>query len=163
MSADPLVIPVQVQAMVLNSTQVPFIRNSMDYDQLTSYADPAPPPFACDPSDFAAQPGSQGVYLSWTLPKALRHGRQQTGSAAIEYPFVPNRWLVVRLYRPAGSVGSAVAPQCTAWVVQSDLLNGNSGTSYIDTHDRRGVHRNHRRRSLAGAAELSCLFPPGGQ
>jgi hypothetical protein len=131
MNSSPLIVPVAVQAMVLNNTQTQFVRNSMDYAALESFSDPSPGPFTCDPTDFGTNPESQGVYVLWTLPKALRHGQQQPGGA-IGYPFVPNRWLVVRLYRPADAAGSVVAPQSSAWIVQSDVLNGTAGVSYVD-------------------------------
>jgi len=118
----PLLVPVETQAMVLN-TDATLIRGHMHYDNLASCRSPSPAPFQQD--DVA----NHGVYLRWTLPKALRHG-QQKPDGTLDFLFVPNRWLVVRIYRPAGS--AVDQPQVAAWVVQSDFLNSDDGSYYID-------------------------------
>ena len=77
---------------------------------------PAPGPFANDWGDFA-QPQHQGIYLLWTLPKALRRRPDDTS----DFPFVPNRWLVVRLLTPESTPDDPA--EVTAWVVQSDAIS----------------------------------------
>lgn len=127
---DPLLVPVQVQAMVLNNPAVNFIRAKMNYTNLADYLSPSPGPFQQDDDNYAGDPANHGVYLMWTLPQALRHGTQNA-AGALDFPFVPNRWLVVRVYRPGG--GSLTqTPQAQAWIVQSDALGSSEGTPYLD-------------------------------
>lgn len=70
----------------------------------------SPEPMAGD-RGVGGQPA--GVYLSWTLPSALRHGIADPVTGEVAYPLVPNRWLVLRL--------SGTSPrQATGWVLESD-------------------------------------------
>jgi hypothetical protein len=55
----------------------------------------------------------QGIFLHWTLPEALRNGVQNS-DGNIEYPLVPNRWLIARFTGTNPRVASA------AWVLESD-------------------------------------------
>jgi hypothetical protein len=130
--SGPLIVPIEVQAMVVNNANMNFVRAGMNYRQLENFMSPSPAPFQNDAgSGFAANPANQGVYLMWTLPKALRHG-QQNSTGGLDFPFVPNRWLVVRVYRPAvgpNVVPPAQTPAVAAWVVQSDFLDETRGTS----------------------------------
>ncbi|MDP3227882.1 MAG: hypothetical protein Q8N13_07875 [Acidovorax sp.] len=124
----PLLVPVEVQAMVLNSASVNFVRAQMNYGQLSTCQSPEPAPFQEDQVDFATHLENHGVYLRWTLPQALRHATQNS-AGGLDFPFVPNRWLVLRLYYPAGSTA---APQIAAWMVQSDALKSSTGVNYLD-------------------------------
>src|SRR5579863_1121226 len=63
-----------------------------------------------------------GIHLHWALPAALTHGIQsRTGE--IEFPPVPNRWVVLRV-----PVEKHLTPR--AWVLQSDYL-GRDGTNHF--------------------------------
>lgn len=119
--------------MVLNNTSVNFIRAQMNYGNLANCQSPSPAPFQEDQVNIATNLDNHGIYLRWSLPQALRHA-DQAPDGTLTFPFVPNRWLVVRVYRPAttASPPPAVAPQVAAWVVQSDFLNSASGSDYID-------------------------------
>lgn len=128
----PLLVPISVKAMVLNNPAANFIRAQMNYTNLANCQSPSPAPFQSDQPDFAGDTRNRGVYLMWTLPAALRHGAQGA-DGTLSFPFVPNRWLVVRVYRPAGAGPEpAVTPQVAAWVVQSDALNSSTGSFYAD-------------------------------
>ncbi|MEU6709131.1 hypothetical protein [Streptomyces wuyuanensis] len=71
---------------------------------------------------------SPGVYVHWHLPRALRTGRmpKPTGTATvapvldsgIDFPLVPNRWLVVRY---ATRVHDE-KPTVTGWIIESDTI-----------------------------------------
>jgi hypothetical protein len=130
--SGPLIVPIEVQAMVVNNANMNFIRGAMHYDQLKNFMSPSPAPFQNDAgNDFASKAANQGVYLMWTLPRALRHGGQNA-RGSIDFHFVPNRWLIVRLYRPAvppNTLPPAEKPAVAAWVVQSDFLDTSKGTS----------------------------------
>lgn len=122
----PLIVPVAVDAMVVNG-ESNFVRALMDYTKIAEGGDPSPAPFQQDQEDFAGEPANHGVYVMWTLPMALRHGAHDE-SGRLDFPWAPNRWAVVRVYRAAG--GSAALT--SAWVVQSDALEQADGCPFLD-------------------------------
>lgn len=132
-----LLVPVVIKALVVND-QVRkgenFQRWSMNYTNVSTYTSPEPQPFSGNANDFPANPANNGVYLLWRLPDALRHGHQAPSTqedaagnvvsvGIVDFPLVPNRWLVVRYS------GAVAKRQVAAWVVESDFLNPNEGTS----------------------------------
>ena len=55
-----------------------------------------------------------GIHLHFRLPRALTHGTQE-GSGPIQFPRIPNRWLVQRTWRdPAKNL------RHKAWLIKSD-------------------------------------------
>ena len=113
---NPLLVPINLEAFAVNRAtlagEVNLQRWQFAYGFLKSYVSPQPKPF----TGANHLPGT-GVILHWELPEVLRQGQQE--GASVEFPLVPNRWLVVRYSGPASSRTAA------AWVVQSDAL-GNS-------------------------------------
>ena len=131
-SPDPLIVPVEVAAMVLNDKAANLLRAKMNYDELKEMASPDPGPFSSDEPDFAGDATNRGIYVLWTLPRGLR--RQVRGALGDlgEFPFVPNRWLVVRLFRPEAAPPSQ-APQVACWVLQSDGRDDvKGGATFLD-------------------------------
>jgi hypothetical protein len=64
---------------------------------------------------------SAGVHLHWALPDALTRGIHDKDT--IEYPAVPNRWLVTRLI---GLKDNPTSPFCQeSWIIESDALSKN--------------------------------------
>src|SRR5262249_16164309 len=121
-----LLVPIKVEALVVNDKVrigQNFQRWSMNYNSLKSYVSPEPPAFSGNDNDFAGNPNSDGIYLHWTLPQALRQGNHNTTSGSTTFPLVPNRWVIVRY---SGSLDNRRA---TAWVVESDFLDPNAGTA----------------------------------
>jgi hypothetical protein len=57
-----------------------------------------------------------GVHLHWALPDALTRGVGTSDYRQINFPYVPNRWLVVRF-----NIASSQW-QCKLWVVESDYI-----------------------------------------
>jgi hypothetical protein len=157
----PLIVPIDVKAMVHNNPATVFIRGSMHYEKLSTFGDPNPTPFENEfGDDFSQKRKYQGVYLMWTLPKALRHGSQGPGGR-FAFPLVPNRWLVVRLLR-AGDADPAMPPTAAAWVVQSDYLNPDvnadqdhkATSAYIDPNSTTGITQ-----TLIGRKKKITLTP----
>jgi hypothetical protein len=121
---EALVVPVELEALVVNDAvrrEQPFQRGRMDYGQLAIYAAPEPAAFETS-TDFGKEASNNGVYLRWDLPAALRRAETSAGGEA-EFPLVPNRWLVLRYSGPARQ------RQVTGWVVESDFLDPEAGTS----------------------------------
>jgi hypothetical protein len=58
-----------------------------------------------------------GIHLHWQLPDGLTRGIQQP-DGTLEFPAVPNRWLVTRIVQRSGQT----QPQTKQWVVESDHL-----------------------------------------
>ena len=117
--SDPtpaLLVPVDVSAMVVSGRSRNFRRWPMVYENLARGATPETAPFEFVQDDFADRAENQGVYVAWTLPEALRRGRQDPATGAVVFPAVPNRWLVVRMH------GDPAARQAAAWVVESDYV-----------------------------------------
>ena len=48
------------------------------------------------------QENRKGAYLNWSLPDALTRGVQNDKEEDVEFPTVPNRWLISRLWRKQG-------------------------------------------------------------
>lgn len=118
--ASSLLVPIHLDAWVVDSqNQEVLARYTADYDKLKQFESPIPEPFG--PSG-GSRP-EPGVHLHWALPDALAHGRAPGGGGPIEFPLVPNRWLIMRSNTAAGKW------QCRLWVVQSDYLGSTSGTT----------------------------------
>jgi hypothetical protein len=80
-----------------------------NYQNLYMGADAGPLPFST-----ASRP-SPGAHLMWTLPSTLRHGNQSTITGDVDFPLVPNRWLVMRIAYP----NDDSAPALTAAIINS--------------------------------------------
>ena len=125
----PLLVPMAVQALLINDLvqndpNRPFARWTTDYLALNDCQDPIPAAFT--ESD---APPPVGVHLHWKLPSAFTHGQSASGSSAVTFPFIPNRWMVTRLATAPGG-----APQLAAWIVQSDYLGSDGSSDFADPH-----------------------------
>jgi hypothetical protein len=59
----------------------------------------------------------KGVHLHWKLPDCLMHGIKKGENDNLEYPVVPNRWLVIRLLKQSKNFCVS-----KSWVVESDYI-----------------------------------------
>lgn len=67
---------------------------------------------------------AKGVHLHWSLPDALTQGVQQEAQAGqeyVEYPPVPNRWLLTRLWFSQAAADSETVSS-RSWVIEGDVL-----------------------------------------
>lgn len=112
MAGSSLAVPIDVDVLIANDGVVAQFQSLrwwiFDYGALATFD--SAEPLALDEQAGTLTPG---VYVHWTLPGALRRGSRNARNGAVEYPLVPNRWLVVR---SSASVPANVA----AWVVESD-------------------------------------------
>lgn len=112
--SNSLLVPIHLHAWVADSqTQQVLARYEPDYSQLASFNNPFPSPVI---PGVSPSPGP-GIYLHWALPDALTHAEMDKNAQRFSFPFVPNRWLVVRC-----SPGDKTGAQQKAWVVQSDYI-----------------------------------------
>lgn len=59
---------------------------------------------------------SPGLHLHFNLPAAMTHGTSTAGGAELDFPKLPNRWLVVRYYQSASNSNILTK----AWIIRSD-------------------------------------------
>jgi hypothetical protein len=57
----------------------------------------------------------KGVHIHWHLPDGLVQGIKEEGKDSVQYPVVPNRWLVTRFWKDSGS-----SIKLKTWIVESD-------------------------------------------
>jgi hypothetical protein len=70
-----------------------------------------------------------GAHLHWALPDALTAGTQNHHTNGVDFPAVPNRWAVIRIYKnPKISKLS-----CKAWKIESDALCKDQKTPHNQT------------------------------
>lgn len=109
-----LEIPIDVSALVVSerSLNLPWSLNPMKYNNHGQFKDVSPDLF-----NDSVYP-SIGITLQWALPDGLTHGIEDE-LGQIEYPLLPNRWLVVRVYDG----------KTKSWILESDfeeLTEGNN-------------------------------------
>ncbi|MEV6670623.1 hypothetical protein [Streptomyces sp. NPDC051162] len=132
---DTLIVPVNVDALVVNEKlrerdSQGFRRWRPNFDLLRHSLSPEVPPFTNEDQWNATHDGEtddaykqyDGVYVRWELPEALRQGGARATGGRTEFPLVPNRWLVVRQVQDKPEL-------TTGWVVESDYLDPEDGTS----------------------------------
>ncbi len=59
---------------------------------------------------------SQGLHLHFKFPAALTHGTSTAAGPELDFPRLPNRWLVVRYYQPPSKTNILTK----AWIIRSD-------------------------------------------
>jgi hypothetical protein len=119
-----LLVPVHLDAWVVDSqNQEGLAWYYADYNNLTKFASPIPEPFYVSDEN---KP-TVGIHLHWALPDALTHGRQSAQGCPIEFPLVPNRWLVARF-----NASTDASWQCKLWVVKSDHLGSEGTSAFLD-------------------------------
>ena len=95
-----------------------------------------------------------GVHLHWSLPKAYTHGVQDEVTGAVNYPVLPNRWLVIRFFKD--NTKTTNNTRIRLWMLESDA-HSNSDTlvksSTIipwmnDARDLQGIQPNFMGRKI---------------
>lgn len=62
-----------------------------------------------------------GIHIHWSLPKVYTHGVQDQQTGAVNFPMMPNRWLVIRFLKD-----SAQNTSIRLWVLESDAHSADS-------------------------------------
>lgn len=92
---------------------------SPDFSKIwTDYAITGPSLVKVFPQGNSTPPPDGGVHLHWMLPEAFGHG-VQNANGGLDYPYVPNRWLVRRVRYKART---ADIMDVAAWMIESDFL-----------------------------------------
>ena len=134
MAVDILLVPIHLDALYLK-TDRSVVGAMADFSRMPYYdgARDVNPDVANISEEILSQPYDArslqlkaGIHLHWALPDALTRGFQRKQATSIDFPPLPNRWLVTR----TDSVS------CKQWIVESDYLyppnneNQQSGISY---------------------------------
>jgi len=125
MESPTLLVPIQVNAMVVNknsSINNVFRRWEHSYDMLNKFSSSEPD--FCDRN--MSKNLKEGVYIHWILPDALKRGAQNPVTGNIEFPLVPNRWMVLRF---SGPLTKRVAK---AFIIESDAPGYQDGEVNTD-------------------------------
>lgn len=134
-----LVVPAQIDALVINeplhNAGQTWNQWEMSYNKLNDFLDPMPVPF----TNQILSPPDIGVHVHWAVPDGLTHGVEDPAQPGeFVYPYLPNRWLVVRLMTSADA--PTAPPVATAWVVKSDALGAPDGARYLNPdHEATGT------------------------
>ncbi|HEX6189820.1 MAG TPA: hypothetical protein VFZ40_17220, partial [Pyrinomonadaceae bacterium] len=136
-----LLVPMALEAMLAGSTDLNgnWSWGQMNFSNMGNPpSDPDPGSNYSTPRDVNGQtqidgkPAPVGATLHWALPDALTHGITTTSQIAdanqdLIYPFVPNRWLILRLY--ADSTGTSGLRATKSWILESDHLDPTTGSN----------------------------------
>jgi hypothetical protein len=117
-----LLVPMNVDALAVGSDsnsgswilQVPDFAAGINSGKVLGYQQLPPDmwnPFPC--------PYEQGIHLRWALPDGLTHGSAADATDP-NYPEVPNRWFILRLYTDYSQ--ESPKPAARAWIVESDFI-----------------------------------------
>lgn len=120
--AASLLVPVYVDAWSVSSgnqqstVTYPSVAGgggNLNYANLDDFQTPIQFPFTTGAAHSYA-----GIHLQWALPDALTHGEDSNGDGLVDFPAVPNRWMVARFL--------ALSNQWTlqkVTVIQSDYVD----------------------------------------
>src|SRR4051812_46147513 len=94
-----VMVPIQLDALVVRSAGAQWANCRMKIP-LSPSADSAPVdtrPLLPKPFENLSESRPPGVYLHWALPDALTRGINNATNETVDFPAIPDRWLVVRL------------------------------------------------------------------
>jgi hypothetical protein len=118
---DWLLVPMEVSALVVGSQANKHFWSDLAPDYSKIWNDlvlVGPDLVTLFPQGGSNAPPGAGIHLHWFLPEAFGHGVEN--EQGIDYPHIPNRWLVRRVrYAPDTCDIKDVA----GWVVESDFLH----------------------------------------
>lgn len=115
MKNTPLYVPIELDVLLLGDShsELELVEYAPKYNELNQdnlFGD------KIVNSSTVFRAGLPGAHLHWLLPDALLHGKQDE-NGELEFPEVPNRWLVLRM----STDGHTICRK--AWIIQSDKLS----------------------------------------
>lgn len=124
-----LVVPVDIRAFCVGAGDTSAVNSfsgiTLDFSRMAPASDQQGAAIIArdnqvyrDNSFQPRSPLSQGVHLHWNLPRALTHGQTNEATGDINFPVVPNRWLVTRIPDTDDPFQYA-----RSWVVESDHVS----------------------------------------
>jgi len=124
---EMLLIPMGLKAMPFGKPRDKFADTAYDYASLGEkpLGDFVEPNLRGSHSDEDC-----GIHLHWILPDSLKQGMQNNDSDRVDYPIVPNRWQITRIYTSTESTDGELHSQ--SWTVESDVLQKVRGPEYFN-------------------------------
>lgn len=144
--ASSLLVPVHLSAWSYNNqNQETLAWYQANYENLKEFL-----PIMDEPFTTGSATPPYGIHLQWSLPDALTHGREADDGSGVQFPLVPNRWLVARFSPQDSTYASKL------WVVQSDYIPSNQpiGTT---AEALKSNHGDYTSISLAGAGATMAV------
>ena len=132
-SGPRLLVPITIDALVLGrpnlaSAREDFTQVGPDYAQLRDDLGGSPTPAPFQATSGLGMP-RVGATLHWTLPPGLREGEFSPASGSVEFPKLPNRWLIVRIsHSGRPHAAGEAAPSLRAWLLRSDAIDNQRGS-----------------------------------
>lgn len=131
------IIPINIQALRVNDNDSAQVVSqfqgkttsfeSMPYQSSASKAastgDKIYTPLTTPPTMSPANPLGTGIHVHWELPAYFRKGKQSNTTEKLEFPPVPNRWLVIRYLSVYDSTNGYGPISSKSWIVESDYLS----------------------------------------
>ncbi|MEE1827707.1 discoidin domain-containing protein [Streptomyces sp. BE20] len=121
MTDTDLIVPVEVHALLAT-------RDVAAYDDFRRWTPKYPWTFSKDHRSNAEPPiqhsegnPGEGIHVQWQLPEALTTGAIDPATGVSTFPWVPNRWLVVRYAQVRGELKAA------GFLIHSDYLEKADG------------------------------------
>ena len=119
-----LLIPMNIAALVIGKSapEIQWVNLKPEFRYvyynrfLGRHLEPEP----CDSTTSTLYPGP-GIYLHWALPDGLTHGLAGEDGGQPEFPLIPNRWLILRLWDSGGPNGE-MDLKTKVWVLESDTI-----------------------------------------
>lgn len=111
-----------------------------------------------DPLMFSPVRGlhKRGVHLHWALPDGLSHGVAASGG--LDFPAVPNRWLVARLWDQSDDTQRPDL-RAKAWIVESDAITKDENASVWPTLNAENLKTAEDYSVFAGRVFELSLWP----
>ena len=119
-----LFVPIGLEALVVNENDRWHGTWSVapnDYIGRQKLEPYLPHPFSRDDSQIRT-----GITVRWALPDALTHARHNNENSSPQFPFIPNRWLVLRT-----DITNPRQPAYRAWILDSDFKDQVTGTTMV--------------------------------
>ncbi|QDH23259.1 hypothetical protein [Saccharibacillus brassicae] len=118
LEANRICVPIRLEAMPVGASPKPTVFANIPDDFSRLSLDLLG---SAVPSDLMGTQTRQkpGVHLNWSLPEGLRQGFQAREETEPEYPNVPERWIVTRLWSTEAQPDLLLARH---WIVESDAL-----------------------------------------
>jgi hypothetical protein len=121
-----LLVPMKVEALVVTNDakqKMPWCHQRRQYANLKTFQNVETAwQVGPLPSDFPT-----GIILHWALPDGYSRGRVSRPNGPMEFPLIPNRWLVRRTL----GRGAATAPAPKSWVIESDYLGEDGSNEFL--------------------------------
>jgi hypothetical protein len=131
MESTRLLIPMSLRALMFGEERDRYAGPTYDFSSLDE--NPLGDKIEVNPDEEHTEI-EKGIHLHWILPEVMRAGAKASPTGNTEFPEVPNRWHVARLWRRRDA-DPGEGLRAMSWTVESDALqresleeNGNIGS-----------------------------------